>query len=84
MVQLTGKRRYAMDVSVIAAHLGRELYRKNGFIFESYEHDVDAITTDGQQAFLTEFKPKFANDPTLSRRVNGVRYKLRTFAVRTA
>lgn len=73
-----------MDVSVIAALMGRELFRKDGFIFESYEHDVDAITQDGKSAFLTEYKPKLANDPSLSRRVNGVRYKLRTFSIRTA
>lgn len=73
-----------MDVTVIASAGGRQLFKKRDFAFESNQQDADAITEDGKKLFITEYKPKFETDPAIKARINGVRYKLRTFRVRTA
>jgi hypothetical protein len=73
-----------MDVSVISSGIGRQLFRKNDYAFESAQQDYDAIAKDGKDQFIKEYKPKFESDPQIAARINGVRYKLRTFRVRTA
>jgi hypothetical protein len=73
-----------MDVSVISSAIGRELYRQNGFVFESFGQDDKAITDDGKKQFLTTFKSQVESDPTIAGRINGVRYKIRPMRVRTA
>lgn len=70
-----------MDVSVLSAAIGRELYRRNGFVFESFGQDDKSVADDGKRLFLEDFKSKTDCNHAVT---NGVRFKVRPLRVRTA
>jgi hypothetical protein len=84
VITVNSKRKYAMDVSVVSSLTGRGLYHITVFEFESFEQEPCDIEDDGKQQFLTGFKQRLAADPSIDRRINGTRYKLRTARLRTA